>query len=153
MTELNQLLHQLEIQINNHEKLNPAVSQSSIGWHLDHSLLVINGIVKQLKNSNPEQYKWQFNLLRFYIQTINKFPRGKAKAPKIVQPTESSSIEVLTAKIEVAKNCIIELESLPPNSFFKHPYFGNLNLKKTIWFLKLHTKHHLKIIEDITRKA
>jgi len=149
MTELQQLIKKLENQISNHDKLNIAVSKSSIGWHIDHSLMVINGIVIQLKSSNLEQYKWRFNLSRFYIQTINKIPRGKGKAPKIVQPTELSSIEMLTAKIEIAKNSIAELENLHPNCYFKHPYFGNLNLKKTIWFLKLHTKHHLKIIEDI----
>jgi hypothetical protein len=149
MNELQQLIHQLEKQISNHEKLNTAVSQSSIGWHLDHSLMVINGIVSQLKNANPQDYKWQFNLSRFYIQTINKIPRGKGKAPKIVQPTETSSIAILTTKLETAKNSIAELENLPSNSFFTHPYFGNLNVKKTIWFLKLHTIHHLKIIEDI----
>ena len=74
MTTLIQLIHQLENQIDNHEKLNLTVSESSIGWHLDHSLMVINGIIIQLKNSNPEQYKWRFNLKRGYIKTINKIP-------------------------------------------------------------------------------
>ena len=149
MTELNQLLQQLEIQINNHEKLNPAISQSSIGWHIDHSLLVINGIVKQLQNSNPTDYNYRFNYLRTYIKLLNKIPRGKGKAPKVVQPTETPSIEMLTLKLLDAKNTILELENLHPNSYFAHPYFGNLNVKTTLWFLKLHTKHHLKIIEDI----
>lgn len=149
MTELNQVLQQLEIQIKNHEKLNPAISQSSIGWHIDHSLLVINGIIKQLKKSAPEQYKWQFNWNRLYIKMRGEIPRGKGKAPKVVQPTETPSIETLTLKLLEAKNTILELENLHPNSYFAHPYFGNLNVKTTLWFLKLHTKHHLKIIEDI----
>ena len=42
-----------------------------------------------------------------------------------------------------------DLETLNANSYFKHPYFGDLNLKKTLWFLNLHTNHHLKIIKDI----
>jgi len=149
MTTLNQLIYQLENQIDNHEKLNLTVSESSIGWHLDHSLMVINGIIIQLKNSNPEQYKWRFNLSRFYIQTINKIPRGKGKAPKVVQPTEIASKEILTTKLEAARINIQELENLHQNSYFTHPYFGNLNLKNTLWFLNLHTYHHLKIINDI----
>jgi hypothetical protein len=47
------------------------------------------------------------------------------------------------------KNSLVDLETLNANSYFTHPYFGDLNLKKTIWFLNLHTNHHLKIIKDI----
>ena len=115
--------------------------------------MVINGIITQVKNSNPEQYKWKFNWKRLYIQTINKIPRGKGKAPKVVQPTEIASKEILTTKLEAAKKNIQELEKLHPNSYFAHPYFGKLNLKTTLWFLKLHTNHHLKIINDIKNKG
>lgn len=151
MNQLQQLVNQLETHIINHEKTNVTVSQSSVGWQLDHSLLVINAIVLQLKNSNPQQYKWSFNWVRTYIKVINKIPRGKGKAPQIVQPTESSSTKNLTKKIAMAKKSIAELELLPSTSYFKHPYFGDLDLKSAIWFLKLHTKHHLKIIEDILK--
>ncbi|WP_396159017.1 DUF1569 domain-containing protein [Flavobacterium sp.] len=149
MNKLKSVLDELESHIIDFEKTNVAVSQSSIGWHIDHSLIVINSIVAQLKNSNPQEYKWKFNWKRTYIQTINKFPRGKGKAPKAVQPTETSSIEVLNSKLEIANKRIIELENLESNNFFMHPYFGNLNLKTSIWLLELHTKHHLEIIKDI----
>jgi hypothetical protein len=152
MRNLTTLLNQLESHIVDFKKTNGAVSQSSIGWHIDHSLMVINGITDQLKKSNPEQYKWQFNWNRIFIKSINKIPRGRGKAPKAVQPLESSSIEILNSKLHIANDSIIELENLVPNNYFKHPYFGNLNLKTTIWFLELHTKHHLKIIEDINVK-
>ena len=102
-----------------------------------------------LKKSNPEQYKWQFNWIRIFIQIINKIPRGKAKAPKVVQPLEPATAALLISKLEIAKNSLVDLKTLNANSYFKHPYFGDLNLKKTIWFLNLHTNHHLKIIKDI----
>lgn len=35
--------------------------------------------------------------------------------------------------------------------FFKHPYFGNLNVKDAIKMLKLHTRHHIDIINDIIK--
>lgn len=149
MNKLKSVLDELESHIIDFEKTNVAVSQSSIGWHIDHSLIVIKSIVAQLKKSNPQEYKWKFNWKRTYIQTINKFPRGKGKAPKAVQPTETSSIEVLNSKLEIANKSIIELENLESNNFFMHPYFGNLNLKTSIWLLELHTKHHLEIIKDI----
>ena len=128
MNQLQQLVNQLETHIINHEKTNVTVSQSSVGWQLDHSLLVINAIVLQLKNSNPQQYKWSFNWIRTYIKIINKIPRGKGKAPQVVQPTESSSTKKLTEKLALAKKSIAELELLPRTSYFKHPYFGDLDL-------------------------
>jgi hypothetical protein len=153
MNQLQQLLDQIESHIPQHEKMNPEVSQSSIGWQLDHSLLVINGIIAQLSQSNPNHFRWRFNLNRTYIQCRNSIPRGKAKAPKQVRPAETITIEDLQNKLALAQNNIILLESLPKNSYFTHPYFGDLNLKATNWFLKLHTKHHLKIVNDIINKG
>jgi hypothetical protein len=149
MSNLKSLLNQLESHIVDFEKTNLSVSQSSIGWHIDHSVMTINGIIDQLKKSNPEQYKWQFNWNRIFIKCINKIPRGKAKAPKVVQPIEPATVAVLISKFEIANKRIIELENLESNNFFMHPYFGNLNLKTSIWLLELHTKHHLEIIKDI----
>jgi hypothetical protein len=149
MSNLKTLVNQLESHIVDFEKTNVAISQSSVGWHIDHSLMVINGIIVQLKKSNPEQYKWRLNWNRIFIQSINKIPRGKAKAPKVVQPLEPSTADLLISKLEIAKNSLLDLETLNANSYFTHPYFGDLNLKKTIWFLNLHTNHHLKIIKDI----
>ena len=149
MKQLHKILDQIESHIPHHEKVNPQVSQSTIGWQIDHSLLVINSVIEQLKNSNPEQYKWRFNKMRIFIQIINTIPRGKVRAPKLVNPIERASFEDLNAKLVLAKKNISDLEKLPVKSYFTHPMFGDLNLKSTIWFLKLHTKHHLKIIQDI----
>jgi hypothetical protein len=152
MKQLNELLNQLESQISNHEKINPTVSQSCIGWQLDHSLLVINGVIDQLKNSNPENYQWKFKWIRTFIQITNKIPRGKVRAPKSVKPIEVATAEELKTKLEQARKGIAEMKTFPANSYFTHPFFGDLNLKTTIWFLKLHTNHHLKIIYDIISK-
>lgn len=149
MKVLQELLNQIESHIPNHEKINPSVSQSTIGWQLDHSLLVINGVIDQLKSSNPESYQWKFKWIRTYIQITNKIPRGKVRVPKSVKPIDVATVDELKAKLEQARNGIADLENLHPNSYFTHPFFGDLNLKTTIWFLKLHTNHHLKIVTDI----
>lgn len=149
MKRLQSILNQLESHIPNHEKVNLAVSESTVGWQIDHSLLVFNGVIDQLKNSNPENYKWKFNKMRLLIQIVNKIPRGKVKSPKSVRPIEIATIEDLKAKLDLAKKNLSDLETLEANSYFTHPFFGDLNLKSAIWFLGLHTKHHLKIIEEI----
>ena len=85
------------------------------------------------------------------VFTTGKIPRGKIRAPKVVTPFDVATAEELKSKIEIAKNNISKLNNLPKNSFFKHPFLSNLNLKQTEKFLAIHTKHHLKIIEDILK--
>jgi len=147
------LLSKLEIAIPKFEKINPLISNSNIGWHIAHSILVFNGIIETISKSNPQDYTWKFNLKRFVVFTKKKIPRGIAKAPKVVIPKENYSIESLMQQIEKAKIKLEELRELNPQQFFNHPGFGNLRLKKTIQFLEIHTQHHLKIIEDIERSG
>jgi hypothetical protein len=153
MKKLQLILDQLESHIPDFEKTNPTVSNSTIGWQIDHSLLVINAVVAELKNSNPEKYKWKFNRMRLFIQIVNTIPRGKARVPKTVEPIKIATIKELQTKLELARKSIAEISILPAKSFFTHPFFGDLNLKSAIWFLKLHTKHHLKIVLDIRKTS
>ncbi|WNM18957.1 DUF1569 domain-containing protein [Flavobacterium capsici] len=152
MKELNQYLTILETRISFYEKENLSISKSNVGWHIDHSLKVLIGIINILKNSNPEEYKWKFNKSRLFVYTLGFIPRGKGKAPKSVQSFEAIDLNDLNSQLETTKKIISELNSLDKNANFNHPYFGVLNLKQSIYFLKLHTKHHLKIIDDILKK-
>jgi hypothetical protein len=151
MKKLELLISELETKITHSNKLSKAVSASSAGWHIDHSLLVVFNVTEAVKKSNPQEYKWEFNVSRFFVFGLNFFPRGKGKAPKSVVPKEEVTEEKLRAGVQAMKEKIKELDGLHPNSFFKHPYFGNLNLKGTIKMLELHTRHHIKIIDDIIK--
>ncbi len=151
MSDLQILILEIESKIDHFETSNFAVSKSTVGWQVDHSLRVINGVITQIKKSNDNEYKWKFNFPRLIVFTLNKIPRGKANAPKTVRTYEEILQQDLRNQIEIAKKLILEFNSLPKNSNFKHPYFGNLNLKQSIKFLQIHTNHHLKIINDILK--
>ncbi|MES2864580.1 MAG: DUF1569 domain-containing protein [Bacteroidota bacterium] len=151
MTQLDTLIIQLENNISNFEKTNPKVSNSTIGWQIDHCLLVINGVISQIEISNPAEYQSKFNWNRFVVFTTGKIPRGKIRAPKVVTPVDVATLEELKSKIEIAKNNIQKLNNLPKNSFFKHPFLSNLNVKQTEKFLAIHTNHHMKIIQEILK--
>ena len=151
MKPLHHILLQLENHIPNLDKTNSKVSNSTVGWQIDHSLIVINGIIEQLEISNPNEFQPKWNFPKFMVFTTGKIPRGKAKAPKVVIPTQVATQEELKDKLETAKNNILKLNSFSENSFFKHPFFKDLNVKQTEKFLVIHTKHHLKIIQDILR--
>ncbi|MGK7389501.1 MAG: hypothetical protein ACNS60_04095 [Candidatus Cyclobacteriaceae bacterium M2_1C_046] len=149
-TLLNQI-QELEDKLQYSDKLNLAVSEKPVSWHIDHSLRVINGVCHTLKNSNPQEYKGSFNLIKLYILFTGHIPRGKGRAPKsVVSPGEVLK-EDLIKQVELAKNQIKEIKTLPPKSFFIHPYFGALKLDTSIKFLAIHTNHHLKIIRDILK--
>ncbi len=152
MQELHKLLDQLQSNITSFDKVNLAVSSGSVGWHIAHSLKTIDQIVMACKHSNPSEYQWHFNFKRFlFLSIAKKFPRGKARAPKIVRPEGEINQEILVLSLEKVKENLQNWKGLDVNVHFPHPYFGVLNKKETESFLVLHTKHHLMIIKDILK--
>jgi hypothetical protein len=150
MSILTTLVTELESKLSHQTLLNEAVSKSSVGWHIEHTFLVIKSVTNALKSSTPNDYKWTFSPIRTFVLTTNHIPRGKGKAPKSVQP-QTYSTESLLTHFEKVREKMTELYTLSPDTFFKHPYFGNLKHKNAIKFLEIHTKHHLKIIDDIVK--
>jgi hypothetical protein len=151
METLNILLNDLEGKIDSKDSINPSVSKSDVSWHIAHSLKVISKVVETVKISNPQEYRWKFNHTRSFVYLFNYFPRGKGKAPKAVVPTDAQTSEQLREDLQTVRLMLLELKHLDAKSNFMHPYFGQLNLKQTKKFLALHTKHHLKIINDILK--
>lgn len=147
--KLNNYINQLEAFISQHETINPSVSKATIGWQIDHSLKVLNNVCIAVKSSDPKTYKKNMKFLGKLLLFLGKFPRGKARAPKHVLPPETITKQDLISQVVDAKNNIETIASLPQNAYFKHPMFGHINTKRVTRFLEVHTKHHLKIIDDI----
>ncbi len=150
MKHLRQQLATLQQHISRHDLLNLTISQASVGWHIEHSLLVLNGIINTLKASDPADFRWSFNLKRTFIMLAGIFPRGKAKAPESVVPGHFDEAS-LTLNVIATENKLKELEVLDRGKFFSHPMMGHMKLKDATRFLYIHTKHHLDIIEDIVK--
>ena len=149
--KLSKYLNQLESHIPKFEEKDSKVSLATVGWQIDHSLRVINSVCKSLQNSDPKSYKNNFTLLGKVFLVLGFYPRGKAKAPKYVMPPENILKDDLVAQTNLARKNIETLVSLDHNAYFKHPLFGNVNKKRVYRFLETHTKHHLKIINDILK--
>ena len=142
MKDLNSLIETLESKMEFFESTNQLISKSTVGWQIDHSLKVINGIIDTLKKSNPSNYKSNFNFKRIVIFAINSIPRGKANAPKTVRTYDEILKQDLVSQIEISKKLVSQLCTLQKNNNFLHPYFGILNLKQSIKFLQIHTRHY-----------
>ncbi|MDF1517322.1 MAG: hypothetical protein P1P79_05205 [Lutibacter sp.] len=132
-----------------HQKM---VSAKNVGWHLDHSLKVINGVCDALKTSNPEDYKRTFSFIKFYIFLRGSIPRGKATAPKSVVSNNEILKSDIESQLAMAKINLREIKNLAAKSHFQSPYFGKLSLKKSQRFLAIHTNHHLAIVNEILKK-
>lgn len=152
MNRLNELVSELESKIPFCHTSNTKVSAGSVGWHTEHCLLTLNGVINTLKQSNPKDYKWTFNLIRIIVLTTKKIPRGRAKSPKIVRPDSSIDKTQLEIHLSKTRNTLKVLKLLSKDNYFEHPYFGNLKLQQTKNFLEIHTHHHLEIIRDILKK-
>lgn len=148
--DLNQLIEQLDNNISNANLINQSISLRGVDWHIDHSLKVIIGVNKILIKSEEQDYKWKFNFIRIFCLTLAYFPRGKGKAPKVVNNEEVIQVDDLKKQLKLVKELLTNTSKLKPKSNFKHPYFGLLNLKQSLRFLTIHTKHHLKIINEIS---
>jgi hypothetical protein len=151
MPKLHALINQLETKIEHSEKLNPAISKASVGWHVQHSLMVVLQIINAMEKSNAAEYQYKFSMRKFIVYTLNKIPRGKARAPEVAVPKEKMNADEMMKTIDLLKTRLSVLDTLQPDNYFRHPLFGNLNVKAAVKMLKLHTSHHLYIINDIIK--
>jgi hypothetical protein len=151
MKNLDAILPELANYIADYNQFNHAISEASVGWHIEHSLLVIKQVTATVAQSEPKLYKSKFNLSRFFVFLLKTIPRGKAKAPKVVIPVDEITLETLQESLKNTYQAITYLKDCEANQYFMHPFFGQLNKKQTIKFLGIHTEHHLKIIRDILK--
>ena len=133
------------------DKENLQVSRASVGWHLEHLLLIINGSLKGLTMTNPQDYKPKFSIKKFVFLNFGMIPRGKINAPKQFIPLETPTKENIEKLLNLAKERLEAVKSLSSKSYITHPFLGDLDKKTTLKFLSLHTNHHLKIIDDILK--
>jgi len=132
--------------------VNEDVSSQGVGWHIIHSMKVMNGILFVLAKSDPADYKKSMNFARTFVFKAGAIPRGQGKSPEAVVPTEDELNEEAFYKYkELTEKLIPKLEALTDKNNFNHPVFGFLNKKDTFRFIEIHTEHHLKIIRDIVK--
>lgn len=151
MKPLLALLDELETKLPFIDQKKEAVSQASVGWHLEHSLLAMIKMISAVEHSNPSDYKWKFNFSRSVVLLLNSFPRGKAQAPVSVRPGEEISKDTITTLIIKARQKAELFETFGKDKFFKHPFFGDIQLKQARRIIAIHTQHHIHIINDIIR--
>lgn len=151
MDKIDIQLQKIESLLSKIDVTNEKVSKASVGWHLEHLLLILNSSLKGLTMTNPENYNPKFSLKKFVFLNFGMIPRGKIRAPKQFIPLEVPTQESVLKLINLAKERLKAVENLPEKSFITHPFLGDFDKKTTLRFLWLHSNHHLKIVDDILK--
>ena len=133
------------------DKKNEAISQVTVGWHIEHSLLALIKMITATEHSNPAEYKKTFNWKRTLVLTTGKIPRGKARVPSSVKPGDEVSEATIKPLLEKAKQKVELFETLSSDKYFTHPVFKDVKLNKARRVIAIHTIHHIKIINDILK--
>lgn len=151
MESLERQIQQLEENMAHVHVSNAQISDGSVGWHIDHCLLVMITIISALKKSDISTYHWVFNWKRAWIFFTQKIPRGRVKAPKYVDPLHIDPLLVTDQQAKIAKvyQLLDEIKVFPSKAYFHHFIFGDLDLKDTLYFLRIHNHHHLKIMAEL----
>ena len=151
MKNIKDQLQKIESLVPKIDVTDETVSKASVGWHLEHSLLIINSSLKGLTMTDPKDYKPKFSLKKFVFLNFGVIPRGKIQAPKQFFPVEIPTQESIMKLINLAKDRLEAVKDLPEKSFITHPFLGDFDKETALTFLGLHTNHHLKIVDDILK--
>jgi hypothetical protein len=127
----------------------PAVSKWSVGMHVHHCCLAMIRMCQALEASTPPIPPSKSSMRAKAIFFIGRIPRGRGKSPEAALPTDISA-EELESLLDRAERMVLEAQDLDPKCWFKHFAFGVLDRDKTLRFIRIHNRHHLRIIRDIT---
>ncbi len=143
-------LNRLAAHLDQEDKRAASVSKAGIYWHVDHCLRILQAVPPAMHKSIKENYRPKRSFTKTLIMTTGYIPRGKARSPKHVTPEKNAlDRKAITARLKDTIKQTNKLVDLAESSFMEHPFFGSLQKKQAIKFMKIHTRHHLKIIRDI----
>lgn len=135
------------------DQSNPKVSNWTVGQQIYHCLVATTTIAKSVTGSDPGSEVPSFSLPRFVVMTLGWIPRGKGKAPKGSQPESQPTSEELQALVGPAKEALAAAAGAPADAFWRHFKFGVMPRDNALKFIEIHNRHHLRIIEDISKGA
>ncbi len=127
----------------------PAVSKWSVGMHVHHCCLAMIGVCLAISASTPPPPPGRFSLISALIFLTGRIPRGRGRSPDAVVPKQDVTPAELLTLLDEAERRLNDVSQLDAGTWFKHFAFGVLDRDKTAKFIRIHNRHHLRIISDI----
>jgi hypothetical protein len=134
------------------------VQQQVSGWspaeHLDHTVKVAQSIVYRIGDAAAEPSPRGLSFIGRVILMLGWIPRGKGRAPEKLKGVRCTveDLEARLGRYEAALAAIQrpvgEAARLPT---VPHPRFGGLTPSQAMRFAIIHTRHHLRIVDDVLK--
>jgi hypothetical protein len=119
--------------------------------HIEHVCLAMIEVSRSLVASEPPAPRSRFNLLASAILTLGRIPRGRARSPEPALPKQGAGSDELNELLNESEAWLARAEAASPDQWFEHFAFGVLRRDRTLRFLEVHNRHHLRIVRDILR--
>lgn len=123
--------------------------------HLDHIVKVSASIVNRLLQMDAPPTKGVSALGRI-ILAVGRIPRGRGNAPERLRGARLSAADLhaSVAKLEEKLGLLSDVHLAEKRGpIVPHPRFGGLRPAQALRFAAVHNDHHLRIIEDILKRA
>ncbi len=153
MTLVLQTLDELDNYISRFSVDNENVSKWSVGMQIEHCLVGTRLVCSTIVNSEPYTGKIKKGLLRRIIFLTGTIPRGRGNTPAAGIPNEETTELGLRELLTEAKLSAQKAAESDEDCWWEHFMFGVFKRDEALQFVKIHNKHHLKIISDILSNA
>lgn len=110
---------------------------------IEHCLLGTMGICSALVNSKPYTGKIKKGFWRRLIFLTGIIPRGRAKSPKAVIPTDQATESGLRELLAEAGLSAQKAAESDCDCWWKHFSFGVMKRDEALKFVEIHNKHYL----------
>lgn len=111
------------------------------------------GIGRLLAKSKPPPPARFPSLVGSVVLTFGRIPRGRAKAPDFAAPDPGITETELIALLDESERLLAAIPGLNRRAWFRHFILGVLTRDRAVRFVRIHNRHHLRIIEDIVAAA
>lgn len=131
--------------------LAPDVSKWSVGMHVQHCGLAMNVVLQALVSSEGSPPRSRFNPITSAIFLTGRIPRGRGRSPEQAIPDDGVTPDELETILDDSERWLGEASQVSADHWFRHFAFGVLDRDRTLKFLRIHNRHHLRIVQDILR--
>ena len=136
---------------------DPAVSGWSVGRQVEHTLKSIVRMlaaVRDIRDGKPAAPDGSPRAIGRVLLAAGRIPRGRAESPEAVVPDEAP--DVATSQALLAKAQALRAELAPGidevdtwAGTIPHPMLGPFTAAHWVRFVRVHTDHHLAIVDEI----
>lgn len=142
----------------------PAVSAWSPAQHLEHVCLVAAAVLERLdalRSGGEREDRREHGSPRLAGRAVlmaGRIPRGRGQAPDFSLPAKvpgRSALRELCSRVgrQVTETAAHAASFRGVRGVIRHPLLGWLNAAQWWRFLRVHSEHHLAIVEDIRARA